>query len=76
MTLPIAIHRCDPSRVCPQASHCARFLDEDCDDRVHYVDASLTRSPKGCELFLDIRGAALMAPATQRRHADASSYRF
>lgn len=59
--LPIFIARCDPSKRCPQACRCLRFLDDSCDPSVRFVDASLTLQPTGCELFIDVRGAQLAA---------------
>lgn len=61
--LPIDVARCDPSCPCPQASRCMRYLDDAVDDEVSHVDASLTRDPHGCALFLDVRGAALLEAA-------------
>lgn len=58
--LPLDVARCDPSCPCPQKGRCLRFLDESFDPRLSYVDASTTRDPSGCALFLDTRGAALL----------------
>lgn len=62
-SLPVWIARCEPSRKCEQASHCARNLA----DGFHgEVDASGCIGANGCGLFLDQRGLALIQETVQR----------
>jgi hypothetical protein len=50
--------RCEPSRPCQQAAHCARHV---ADGFHEEVDASSCIGPEGCGMFLDQRGLALLS---------------
>lgn len=73
--LPLDLHRCDPCGRCPQALRCARFLD-DHPGKVPAVDGLAARDPKGCGMFIDVRGVLLTHIARPQRRENHASDRL